>query len=531
MAIPNLSQDYRAPPPLPPPRVVPVDGPMSAAANEYQRREQVYYDESSNQRPRSDRDEAYHSVEPASQDSAPSSRFAMHRDNYLFKSSADAYDNSLLKKLDMRRTLDSRTPLCRSHPGASDRDTFSPTQRFPQIQPLSLPTRMKLPHSQSLFDPNHCSDRPMYSSVSPRSAPLTYYGIDQRSPRGETPSYYRPPSGWTYPANSSSTANDTGALDTANDYTGFTVEDTRSRDFHCDWPTSQVPGGSDHHTAGKKRPATSPPGDDEEPMPVYNMSSSDHLRWRESVTRGSPTPRLSTNMQDSVSSISSSTRRNSYSSNLSAAATSVTSTALSTSGAQGGRLPAGDCFSPTDTTGTTPTSTCASPFAASMMQTASPQSAVVSRPVHHRIRETSQVVSPPTRRLPHAKSGLKRSDFFMCECCPKKPKKFESEDQLRYDRAFHESTFQPGKADTCGYCGKEFPRNGLATGRLNARQPTEQDWDDRIRHLQDDHKFRECNAGKKFFRADHFRQHLKHSHAGTSGKWTNLLENACMTEE
>jgi hypothetical protein len=45
------------------------------------------------------------------------------------------------------------------------------------------------------------------------------------------------------------------------------------------------------------------------------------------------------------------------------------------------------------------------------------------------------------------------------------------------------------------------------------------------------HKFGECNNAKKFFRADHFRQHLKHSHAGTGGKWTNILENACMKEE
>lgn len=60
---------------------------------------------------------------------------------------------------------------------------------------------------------------------------------------------------------------------------------------------------------------------------------------------------------------------------------------------------------------------------------------------------------------------------------------------------------------------------------------TQQDWDERIRHLQDQHKFRECNSSKKFYRADHFRQHLKHSHAGTSGKWTNMLETACMIEE
>lgn len=69
----------------------------------------------------------------------------------------------------------------------------------------------------------------------------------------------------------------------------------------------------------------------------------------------------------------------------------------------------------------------------------------------------------------------------------------------------------------CGYCGQDFsvPAN----------------WDVRIEHLTNVHKFGECNQAKKFFRADHFRQHLKHSHAGTSGKWTNMLENACMKDE
>lgn len=97
-----------------------------------------------------------------------------------------------------------------------------------------------------------------------------------------------------------------------------------------------------------------------------------------------------------------------------------------------------------------------------------------------------------------------------------------------YDRAFHDSSTRPGEADTCGYCGEEFARTGRNAAGIFA---SEQDWEDRIRHLQDVHKFRECNASKKFFRADHFRQHLKHSHAGTSGKWTNMLENACMMDE
>ncbi|GKU15938.1 transcription factor [Fusarium langsethiae] len=177
--------------------------------------------------------------------------------------------------------------------------------------------------------------------------------------------------------------------------------------------------------------------------------------------------------------------------------------------------------------------------------------------------------------------GAKAQGFFMCECCPKKPKRFESPEELNaheaekqyecsfcgnrfknkneaerhqnslhvrrhswscsalsgYDGAFHDSTNRPGEADTCGYCGDEFVRSsrGPSTGALNGgnapRHATDRDWDGRIRHLQEVHKFRECNSSKKFFRADHFRQHLRHSHAGTSGKWTNMLENACMLEE
>ena len=79
------------------------------------------------------------------------------------------------------------------------------------------------------------------------------------------------------------------------------------------------------------------------------------------------------------------------------------------------------------------------------------------------------------------------------------------------------SAYPAPASDTCGYCGQEFPNPA--------------DWDVRVEHLNRIHKFGECNQGKKFFRADHFRQHLKHSHAGTSGKWTNMLENACMKEE
>jgi hypothetical protein len=71
----------------------------------------------------------------------------------------------------------------------------------------------------------------------------------------------------------------------------------------------------------------------------------------------------------------------------------------------------------------------------------------------------------------------------------------------------------------CGFCGEKFANF--------TERAQDQMWD----HITNRHKFRECNTAKKFFRADHFRMHLKHSHAGTSGRWTNMLENACMKDE
>ncbi|KAJ5133914.1 hypothetical protein N7526_005279 [Penicillium atrosanguineum] len=181
---------------------------------------------------------------------------------------------------------------------------------------------------------------------------------------------------------------------------------------------------------------------------------------------------------------------------------------------------------------------------------------------------TGKVSMAPILSIPKP-PPLKISGLYICDCCPKKPKKFDNPDDLRahemekqyacqycnnrfknkneaerhqnslhlrrhswscaalrsFQAAFHGSvspSYQTSAGpshDTCGYCGEEF---------ANFPRP---DWDRRFEHLTTVHKFGECNNAKKFFRADHFRQHLKHSHAGTSGKWTNILENACMKEE
>ncbi|KAI9930866.1 hypothetical protein MW887_010517 [Aspergillus wentii] len=196
------------------------------------------------------------------------------------------------------------------------------------------------------------------------------------------------------------------------------------------------------------------------------------------------------------------------------------------------------------------------------------------------IRPSSNTLEPPSTNTPRKLSlgttlnvpkpaAPKIGGLYICDCCPKKPKKFDNPEDLRahemekqymcqycnnrfknkneaerhqnslhlrrhswscaalsgYQAAFHHSSSPSSQTgagsshDTCGYCGEEFP---------NFPQP---DWDRRFEHLTAVHKFGECNNAKKFFRADHFRQHLKHSHAGTSGKWTNILENACMKDE
>lgn len=97
-----------------------------------------------------------------------------------------------------------------------------------------------------------------------------------------------------------------------------------------------------------------------------------------------------------------------------------------------------------------------------------------------------------------------------------------------FDKVFHDSESQLGQADTCGFCGVDFDRT--ATTKY-ARYPSDEDWEKRIAHLREQHKFRECNLSRIFYRAKHFRMHLKHSHAAVFGDWTNKLVKICSYTE
>ncbi|KAL8787598.1 MAG: hypothetical protein Q9213_002160 [Squamulea squamosa] len=327
---------------------------------------------------------------------------------------------------------------------------------------------------------------------------------------------------------------------------------------------------------GMKRRASSPPPDSshEDKAPLHTAASNSDLYQRHtqaahSVNRASPVNRFAA-QQGSVSSTSTALRNGSY---ASSAGLSVGSSLTSHS-------PNHERLSPTtEYPYPQPHPERDSPYITSHP---SPHSSLS----HSHPAPTSEKSSTAASRKMSTDTATTRTQnntpniqapLHICKCCPKKPKKFETLEDLRahesekqyacnfchnrfknkneaerhqnslhvrrhswscatlagqYERVFHPSTMLPSQhpnqappppdsiaaTDICGYCGQEF-----------TNEP--HDWADRVAHLTNVHKFGECNQSKKFFRADHFRQHLKHSHAGTSGKWTNMLEGECMKDE
>ena len=434
------------------------------------------------------------------------------------------------KMLDPVRTFDKSPP--RSFLTSSLSDLGRKESRLAPAATMSV-----LPiHSRNMGDSSRQSS--FYSTGSPRSSIV---GDEyERSPRGRT-----------------TRNNSEDATSAMGSYDYHAAEDMEMEDGPV---IRRRPSDDMHAAAGQKRRAASPPPDEYSHQAYH--SQADALRRRDMGIRSSPIARLSTIPQGHTISPTSSappSRAGSYMPSVSIPQSSHRSPGAMSPG------------------GISPTS-CTSPYGTPMSLNPSPRGSISRSSLHGR---TLSGASPRKVAEMGKPNGGKLQGFFMCECCPKKPKKFETREELaaheaekqyecsycgnrfknkneaerhqnslhvrrhswscsaltRYDRAFHDSTSHPGEADSCGYCGLEFTRSGRGpgSGALNGgivpRHATDQDWEERVRHLEEVHKFRECNSNKKFYRADHFRQHLKHSHAGTSGKWTNMLENACLIDE
>ncbi|KAL3962470.1 hypothetical protein ACCO45_003993 [Purpureocillium lilacinum] len=572
MSIPGLDMRDDVPPPLPPPRILPFGD--SPHPSEHTRRDSRDYNASSSfasgygsmasshadDRPSFKRrdtgstangDEGYASYASTdrSRDSVPT-EFGLHHSKFHFQSPADIHTDNILKKLDPIRSAEKSPPRSLLTSSVSDLPRRHPD---PRTRPtLNMPVQLPIHSRQAMLDSpaSRFSDSPLYSAASPRPMPFHHSPVDQRL-HPDTSDVDRSPRARTWRNNSDDATSTQGSYE----FTGaedMEMDDAASiKRLHLD---------DSYASVGQKRRAASPPPEE---MLLHGVSGqSDAGHWFERLPHAEvdgDTPRLLFIVHVPGCGVA-----------LKLVHLVSFDAALVWQFIRPSlpwwyitRRPLPDIVQ-------------LSLYNTGFLDAKPPDIHLRAGGAHAR---TTSGASPRKLTEIQKPSGTKLQGFYMCECCPKKPKKFETAEELAaheaekqyecsfcgnrfknkneaerhqnslhvrrhswscsalsgYDRAFHDSTSRPGEIDTCGYCGEGIPENRLRHGERHRwpppRHATEQDWEERIRHLQDVHKFRECNSAKKFYRADHFRQHLKHSHAGTSGKWTNMLENACMVEE
>ncbi|KAH6701263.1 hypothetical protein BKA61DRAFT_704943 [Leptodontidium sp. MPI-SDFR-AT-0119] len=455
-----------------------------------------------------------------------------------FRTNTRAYDNSLLQKLDACWGSEN-TPPPRGHSKSaftSSMSDASPTSRIilqhrqpNQLKPLSLSINTSRPGLA------RCADTPLSSDISPGNL-CSGFGLQRQFE-------YRSPSDMAESDRSSPPHVPDHNVD-------FQIEEPLPRQLRIDDYSARPDVYSRGSMAGQKSRASSPPRQDG-PFLHPAGSASYLFRWGESGSRSSPC-----SSSHSISGFVSSTNLRS---NPCATTPSLAGSRIIIMDLHGRFSPGGISPGATDTG-------CDSTSVTYQHHTLSkPRPLVISRKL--------------SSSIGHAKdnSALKIQGGFIRECCPKKRKRFDSQEErnsheqekcyecgycrsrfknknemnrhqnsvhLRrhswscaaissYAAAFHASPTLPNSADTCGYCGEDFLRSGISSPSSSGPQiaiATEQDWEVRIGHLQEMHKFGECNHAKKFFRADHFKQHLIHSHAGC-GNWISMLENMCRRDE
>lgn len=294
-----------------------------------------------------------------------------------------------------------------------------------QLPHLSLPAR---PKPNQVLESPRFTETPLTSAVSPRT---TSFSQLSRAPDYRSPT--EPMSGIEFDRSPFSRSRRQNSGPIPEDLTPESYdndpeleETSRLRQIHLD---------EGHHSRmnslsfeaqlpSLKRRASSPPV--EEPAIRHASSQSDLLRRREGVSRSSPAPRLSVNPpHGSISSVSSGDRSGSFG-GLS------TATSMTSSHSFGRRSPVGYSLSPG---GLSPTEIATSPFATPNSLTLSPRTTMIPRVGPHQRgpSDSRNVVSPrkltePTLRI--STGSGKSQGFYMCDCCPKKPKKFDTREEL-----------------------------------------------------------------------------------------------------
>ena len=353
-----------------------------------------------------------------------------------FRPSSD-FDSSMISKLNGARQLNNRSPPRRSGLSMSF-DVPSGRPSHTHLAPISLPHRTKQSFPGS---PNGFTKSPLpLSTVSPSSGPFHYASpdpVDYRSPAGTDASELeRSPIPRARRTNSGSLPDDAvsstqGSYEMPrDDDADFPMDDARGHralSMEDQWrEREREQRERDSYQSGQKRRASSPPCDD------FSLPSDQVRRLDSGMQRGSPTPRLSVIPQGaSISSLSSAGRSGTY----------TIASSMTSMGSYERRSPNG--FSPGGMSPADP----GSPYAAPTNLTASPRSSIGSRsatiqpqPTHQRITiEQAIAAAAHSNRASQRKLELPRNSIaaklkgpYMCDCCPKKPKKFDTEEELKY---------------------------------------------------------------------------------------------------
>lgn len=274
-------------------------------------------------------------------------------------------------------------PVSSLSQGLRNEGGFAPS--FNNI-PIQLPI-----HSRPPFE-SQPRDSPTFSAVSPLSTPFHRSPIDHRSPY-DSSEPDRSPRGRSRRNNSDDATSTQGSF--ADD---MEIEETSSlKRLHIE---------DAYAGAGQKRRAASPASDD---LGLHMMPG-------QGAARGSPTPRLSVGPATATSLLSGASSRPGF------FTSSITIPPNPAASSYGHRSPGG--ISP----GALSPTSCTSPYNTPASLNPSPKAAVANRTSLH--ARTASGAS--ARKLPEMqKPGGKFQGFYMCECCPKKPKKFETAEELR----------------------------------------------------------------------------------------------------
>lgn len=350
----------------------------------------------------------------------------------------------MLQKLDSRRGSDNKTPprgYSKSAFSSSASDS-SPTTRMAldhrhptQLKPLSLPiitSRAHLVESPVA----RWADTPLSSAISPGNPYPRFGGSGNYDFKSSSDSmdYERSPLSYSRRSGSDSVmsvADDASSVTSRsresydarvspdNDV-DFQMEEAGLRRLHIEDYSSRPGAYSPSATVGQKRRASSPPGDEGPSLHTVG-SAGDLFRRRESAARASPAPPYHST-HGSISSTGSAPRNNSYASTMSLSTGSITSLGSF------GRLSPGGLSPNTDISD--------SPYVTSISLNSSPRGSISRQLSHQRVPSEARPLMTARKLsegISHAKSSSvpRIQGVFMCECCPKKPKKFDSQEDLK----------------------------------------------------------------------------------------------------